>query len=339
MKSAPRSPDPLAEDELVAGWNGSTDAPLVSICCTTFNQVDVVDDAIRGFLAQRTDFPFEVIVHDDASTDGTADVVRRWAATYPRVVRAVVQEENQYTRTGRTLTHVVPFVRGDLVAICEGDDYWTSPYKLQRQVDGLGRHPGVELCVHPAWKITYPTGRVSAMARAAKTEMVVTTDDLIARRYGRMPMASLLMTRPALDRYLDFREIHDVAVGDVFLAILASAESGALLLPKLMSVYRWRRPGSWTSTTAASSELRAAHAYAQLSALDKLEDHLEKDHTAAFRVVRGRFAWSLIHRHSLTRRERLGRIRRVRRYLGRRQLIESLLTLVKPSYRLPKGLR
>ncbi|MDR0509835.1 MAG: glycosyltransferase [Rikenellaceae bacterium] len=117
--------------------------PLVSICCITYNQAEYLRRALDGFLAQQCDFAFEVILHDDASTDGTTDMVREYAARYPEIVRAVYQSENQYRTLGLALQYhyVFPLVRGKYIAICEGDDYWNDPSKLQQQVDFLEEHP------------------------------------------------------------------------------------------------------------------------------------------------------------------------------------------------------
>jgi glycosyltransferase involved in cell wall biosynthesis len=125
--------------------------PLVSICCITYNHSRFIRDTIDGFLMQKTNFPFEVIIHDDASTDGTADVVRRYAAEHPDVILPILQTENQWSR-GEDVseTFVWPRARGKYIALCEGDDFWVDPYKLQKEVDFLEAHPS---CVMVATKI------------------------------------------------------------------------------------------------------------------------------------------------------------------------------------------
>ena len=85
---------------------------------------------------QKTDFPFEILIHDDASTDGTADIIREYEAKYPDIIKPIYQTENQYSK-GIKVSQVYQFPRakGKYIALCEGDDYWTDPYKLQKQVD------------------------------------------------------------------------------------------------------------------------------------------------------------------------------------------------------------
>ena len=117
--------------------------PTVSVCCITFNQENYIVQTIEGFLMQKTSFPIEIIIHDDASTDNTTKIVREYAEKYPEVIVPIFQTENQYSkRQGNVLTKFVfPRASGKYIAICEGDDYWTDPQKLQRQVDFLEENP------------------------------------------------------------------------------------------------------------------------------------------------------------------------------------------------------
>jgi len=128
----------------------AADTPLVTVICISYNQAQYIADALEGFLAQRTNFPFEVIVHDDASTDGTANVIRGYVKKYPGFFRSVLRTENQYSRYGVAyLDEMFREARGTYVCICEGDDYWTDPQKLQRQADLMEKHPEYGLCFHP----------------------------------------------------------------------------------------------------------------------------------------------------------------------------------------------
>lgn len=124
--------------------------PLVSICCATYNQVKYVRQCLDGFLSQKTNFAFEVLVHDDASTDGTADVIREYQSKYPDIFLPILQEENQYKKGNKKITASfnLPRARGKYISICEGDDYWTDPLKLQKQVDFFEAHPEYTLYCH-----------------------------------------------------------------------------------------------------------------------------------------------------------------------------------------------
>ncbi len=121
----------------------------VSVVCTAYNHAPYIRDALEGFLAQRTDFPVEILVNDDASTDGTAAILREYAARYPARIRVFCQEKNLYAQGLSPYDAALyPAARGDYIALCEGDDYWTDPEKLQRQADFLDAHPDYSACVH-----------------------------------------------------------------------------------------------------------------------------------------------------------------------------------------------
>jgi len=115
--------------------------PLVSIVCTAYNHRDYIENTLEGFVMQQTSFPFEVIVHDDASTDDTVNVIKKYEQKYPHLFHNIYQVENQYSRGVDIWRYLFQFCcRGKYIAICEGDDYWIDPMKLQKQVDFLEEH-------------------------------------------------------------------------------------------------------------------------------------------------------------------------------------------------------
>lgn len=133
---------------IISMINKIMDEPLVSICCITYNHEKFIKDAIEGFLMQKTDFPFEILVHDDASTDETPDILREYQEKHPDLFRIVFQTENRYSRGLKNTPLLYNMARGKYIALCEGDDYWTDPLKLQKQVDFLEAHPECSLCCH-----------------------------------------------------------------------------------------------------------------------------------------------------------------------------------------------
>lgn len=134
------------EEAILNGWSGDPARPLVSICCMSYNHEPYIEAAIRGFLIQETDFPIEVMVHDDASTDGTQALIRRYAERYPRIIRAVLQTENQFSQGNKPGELLRTHARGKYIALCEGDDCWTDPLKLRKQVELLETHPRCKAC-------------------------------------------------------------------------------------------------------------------------------------------------------------------------------------------------
>tara|TARA_B110000046_G_scaffold13464_1_gene13234 strand:- start:11972 stop:13036 length:1065 start_codon:yes stop_codon:yes gene_type:complete len=110
---------------------------LVSICCQTYNHVGFIEKAVESFLMQKTDFRFEILIRDDASTDGTTKIVQKYAFKFPELIKLLTYEENQYKKGVKPFPDNVRRAQGKYIAICEGDDYWTDTLKLQKQADFL----------------------------------------------------------------------------------------------------------------------------------------------------------------------------------------------------------
>lgn len=119
---------------------------LVTICCTAFNQEKFIRQCLEGFVMQKTTFRFEAIVHDDASTDNTAIIIKEYAAKYPHIIKPIFETENQYSKHNGSLRRIMRAnMRGKYIANCEADDYWIDPYKLQKQIDILESDPQVTM--------------------------------------------------------------------------------------------------------------------------------------------------------------------------------------------------
>lgn len=111
---------------------------IVSICCITYNHAPYIRQCLDGFIMQKTTFPIEILIHDDASTDGTEEIIREYEVKYPHIIKPLYEVENQWVKGRRgSATFNFPRARGKYIALCEGDDYWTDPLKLQKQVDFL----------------------------------------------------------------------------------------------------------------------------------------------------------------------------------------------------------
>ena len=125
------------------------DQPLLSVSLITYNQAKFIRQCLDGIVMQRTNFPIEILVHDDASTDGTQDIIKEYAAQYPGLINPILQTENQYSKGVKIdMEFNYRRARGKYIATCEGDDFWTDPDKLQRQVDILEKHPHYSMCCH-----------------------------------------------------------------------------------------------------------------------------------------------------------------------------------------------
>lgn len=119
----------------------------VSILCLTYNHEKYIRQALEGFIMQKTNFEFEVLIHEDCSTDNTKDIIKEYESKYPDIIKPVYQTENKYSQGIDPLyAYLYPKAQGEYIALCEGDDWWTDPYKLQKQVDLLDKEPDVNFC-------------------------------------------------------------------------------------------------------------------------------------------------------------------------------------------------
>ncbi len=119
---------------------------LVSICCVTYNHENYIRQCLDGFVMQKTTFAFEVLVHEDASTDSTAEILREYELKFSKLFRCVYQTENQFLKQNTLVNILFKMAKGKYIALCEGDDYWTDPYKLQKQVDFLEANQDYSIC-------------------------------------------------------------------------------------------------------------------------------------------------------------------------------------------------
>ncbi len=136
------------ESQIKERW-ASEDEPLIDIVCITYNHADFIEECLCGFLIQVTDFPFRINIYDDASTDGTADILKKYKADYPDLIALNLQSENQRSKGLKLFSDVVNLPGlARYVARCEGDDYWTDREKLQKQVEFLEANPDYVLVTH-----------------------------------------------------------------------------------------------------------------------------------------------------------------------------------------------
>ena len=229
--------------------------PTVSIACTAYNHEAYIRDALNGFLMQKTDFPFEIIVHDDASTDGTADIIREYYEKYPAIIKPVFQKENQYAQEISINTnYIFPLLRGEFTAICEGDDYWTDPLKLQKQYDFLQEHPEIDICTHRAVMI-HDEKQVGYIGPQYKN-CIIPVEEVISEGGGFVATNSIMIRTDNLTFISPFREILSY---DYTIQIQGSLRGGMGYLSDCMSVYRYLAPGSWSTTVRRDKAKYAKH--------------------------------------------------------------------------------
>lgn len=215
---------------------------LVSIVCNAYNHEKYIRSALDGFVMQKTNFGFEVLIHDDASTDATPQIIQEYADRYPHLIKPILQKENQYSQgVSISKTYQFPRARGQYIAFCEGDDYWTDPYKLQKQVDAMDQHPEVSICAHRAE--TRCDGRKTGEVPSLAENAIFSVEEVIAGGGGFVNTATLFFRKDMLDNSYRFSKKMSL---DYVWQILGSLRGGMLYLGDCMAVYRQMTEGSWT---------------------------------------------------------------------------------------------
>ena len=210
--------------------------PLVSICCLTYNHEKYIRKTLDGFLMQCTDFYFEIVIHDDASTDQTANIITEYAKKNPLIFKPLLQTENQRSKykCGMNPRFNYPRAKGKYIALCEGDDYWTDPYKLQKQIDFLEGNEEFAMCFHDAWVIE-DNKKLHQYVNKSKT--VFKTEDLFERHF--IPTASIVFRNNI--KLPDWYS--EVQSGDRLLLFFLSLQGNLKYLDEVMSVYRLHDAG------------------------------------------------------------------------------------------------
>lgn len=226
--------------------------PLVSVWCLTYNFAPYIGKALDSFLEQETDFPFEILVHDDCSSDETVAILREYQAKYPDKIRLLLEEVNQRTKH---LHRFLDKVRGEYVAICEGDDYWQDPHKLQRQLDFLTAHPEYSMSFH-ACDIE-ENGVVVDEKKPYERERTVPTGALIFGGGMFCPSASCVFKAQLLHILPEYYFAADIA--DFPMQIYMASSGKVHYLPDKMCVYRRGHAGSWSVRVKASWANELAH--------------------------------------------------------------------------------
>lgn len=222
-----------------------TQHPLVAIKCLVFNHEPYLRECLDGFVMQQTDFPFVAIVHDDASTDRSADIIREYAERYPDIICPIYEMENQYSKgtLGRVMDAAVDASGAKYIALCEGDDYWTDPHKLQKQVDFLESHKEYTLCFHKVNTFIQEAGEITDEVIVKDMPGESTIVDLAAGNYIHTPS---VVYRNLTEIKQDKAKCGVLPVGDYTLWMICANYGKIFKLPDVMGIYRLGS-GHWST--------------------------------------------------------------------------------------------
>lgn len=214
--------------------------PLVAIRCIAYNQEKYIREALDSFVMQKTNFPFVAIVHDDASTDNTASIIREYAEKYPDIIKPIFETENQYSKPGNPLGRIMQQAIDEsgakYVAYCEGDDYWTDPLKLQKQVDFLENNPDFTMCFNAIEVINEHSDSKYLLAEVETREY--SGNEIIESMI--LQTASVVIRKEIFlsERYQKAKADSRFKSGDITLYLAAAAMGRIFCIADFMSIYR-----------------------------------------------------------------------------------------------------
>jgi glycosyltransferase involved in cell wall biosynthesis len=211
--------------------------PMLTICTVTYNHEKYIGRALDSFLMQKTDFPFQVIVGDDASTDGTAEIIREYAKKYPDIIKPIFHKRNIGPMSNSL--SVYDAARTEFVAICDGDDYWTDPLKLQKQVDMLRNAPDLSICYHPVivstlnrmWKDT-----IFPVPKYRWFKSYLTFDDLLI--HNPIHTCSICFRWRFANGGIRDMMPDNICPGDYYLLLLHAEVGNVGFIDRVMATYR-----------------------------------------------------------------------------------------------------
>lgn len=239
------------EAEIMARWDPAAEG--VSILCTTFNHARFIDMALASFFSQVSTHPFEVIVRDDASTDGTGALLEKWEQRYPRLLKVIRLSENTYQQGQSPMLATIPHATQPLMAMCEGDDFWIDSNKLHQQAELLQQNPTWSAITHNHFELDEGNGRLSP-GRATKTRGILPKQDLVNVNlvlWGH----TLMVRRCLLD--MPHYQLQDGVLGDQVMTSMLGAAGPVFFLGDLFgSVARRNLFSTYTPLNASDKQRR-----------------------------------------------------------------------------------
>lgn len=228
---------------------GNDEKPLVSICCISYNHEKFISQCLDGFIIQKVDFPFEIVISDDCSTDNTKKIIDTYVSKYPAIFKDVSPSKN--LGSIKNFYHVLEKASGKYIALCEGDDYWIDENKLQMQVDFLEKNPEYGMCFHDAVVVNELENEVDSFSYHV-IEKDYSATELFENWV--VPTASMLFKKEILCYKLADRE--NFIAGDIVLVEQACVYGKVHGFKKKMSVYRIQENGLTWSKERREKTLR-----------------------------------------------------------------------------------
>lgn len=263
-----------------------TDDIKVSVICITYNHERYIDKCLAGIVMQQTDFKYEVIVYDDASPDKTADIVKEYAEKYPELIKPFYQKNNTVSRGYNKYHDIYRLSKGEYFAICEGDDFWTDPLKLQKQFDFMEAHPDYSLCGTAAYFANEDSSFMPEMFSRPGGSREIPVEEIIDDWC--MATASLFYRKNK--RVVDIPYVGDCRNGDFATAVYLALNGRVYYIDeptcayRKMSIgslgYRWRSEPEFykKSRTAYLGMLKRIDEFTEYRFTDIISKKIERDY-------------------------------------------------------------
>lgn len=241
---------------------------MVSVCCITYNQEKYIRQCLDSIFMQKTNFSFEVIINDDASSDATPTILREYKEKYGNRVQLILQKENQYSKGVVILQDIVfPHVRGKYISFCEGDDFWNDEYKLQKQFDEMEKSPNASWCTHYVQCVDEQGKNMTGLTlppsknRITPSRMMTSEQTMEFIVKNGIQMTSYFIRS---NRFKGFYEktpyfVKIAPVDDEAIVRYCASVGDMIFIPERMSCYRMKAEGSWTSTNDTNDEKMYQH--------------------------------------------------------------------------------
>lgn len=239
---------PDNEASIMEHWK-YTDKVYISCVCITYNQENYIKDAVDGMLAQITDYRFEIIIHDDKSTDSTREILLEYKKKYPNLIKLVLQDENQYQKGKKITPLAIAEAIGEYIALCEGDDYWININKIDKQTKIILSNKKIELLIHRSASLTTSRymQKVWSETDHGTEPQQFDFQDVIIKSGQFSPTASYFFRKKS---FLSIQTQYDKSpIGDLALEIYLGHKGIIYYIPDIMSVYRINSNGSWSAET------------------------------------------------------------------------------------------
>lgn len=260
---------------------------MVSVLCLAYNHEAYLEQCLNGFVMQQSAFPFEVIIHDDASTDRSADIIMDYCNRYPGLFVPILQHENQFSKhIPITTNFMLPRARGKYIAFCEADDYWIDPLKLQKQIEFMESHQDYSMCVHGCR--LYDEQQQSFVDNQYYMNMPDTIGilDLFGRPFN-IASSSLFFKRNAQAEHKRQMMGDMVNINGDTISLFLYAEQGKIkFIPEEMSVYRLGS-GLWSTGDWYSRDLNSLITLSRLYGIIEDEEARQMINGVLLSIKRG----------------------------------------------------